>query len=36
MSERVKLLGGNMYIQSTPASGTCIEISIPLQARAKK
>ncbi len=36
MSERVKLLGGNMYIQSVPASGTCIEISIPLQARAKK
>ena len=36
LSERVKLLGGNIYIQSVPASGTCIEISIPLQARSKK
>jgi len=33
MSERVKLLGGDMYIESTPGSGTCIRISIPFQAR---
>jgi two-component system NarL family sensor kinase len=36
MSERVKLLGGNICIQSVPAAGTCIEFSLPLQARTKK
>jgi two-component system NarL family sensor kinase len=36
MSERVKLLGGNICIQSVPAAGTCIEVSLPLQARTKK
>jgi len=29
MAERVKLLGGNMYIQSEPGTGTCIGISVP-------
>jgi len=33
MSERVQLLGGDMYIESTHGSGTCIRISIPFQAR---
>lgn len=36
MSERVKLLGGNMYIQSIPGSGTGIEISIPLQLKQRR
>ena len=31
MSERVKLLGGRMYLQSTPGSGTYIVVSIPLK-----
>ena len=33
MSERVKLLGGNLCIQSTPGSGTSIIVSIPFQQR---
>jgi len=33
MSERVQLLGGDMCIESTPGSGTCIRISIPFQAK---
>ncbi len=33
MSERIKLLGGQIYIQSTPGSGTCIVVSIPFKQR---
>ena len=33
MSERVKLLGGQLCIQSTPGSGTSLVVSIPLQQR---
>jgi two-component system NarL family sensor kinase len=29
MAERVKLLGGNMCIESTPGAGTCIDVSVP-------
>ena len=31
MSERVKLLGGHLSIQSTPGSGTYIVVSVPLE-----
>jgi signal transduction histidine kinase len=29
MVERVKLLGGNICIESTPGAGTCIEVAVP-------
>jgi two-component system NarL family sensor kinase len=29
MSERVKLLGGSLCIESTPGTGTCIAVSLP-------
>lgn len=31
MNERVKLLGGSLYIDSTPDSGTCLVACIPLE-----
>lgn len=31
MSERVKLLGGTLCIDSTPGSGTCLVICVPLE-----
>ena len=36
MSERVKLLGGHLSIQSTPGSGTYIVVSIPFQQRGER
>lgn len=33
MSERTRLLGGNICIQSTPGTGTCIDVSVPWQER---
>jgi two-component system, NarL family, sensor kinase len=29
MAERVKMLGGSICIESTPAAGTCIDVSVP-------
>jgi signal transduction histidine kinase len=29
MNERIKLLGGSLYILSEPGAGTSIEVSIP-------
>lgn len=29
MSERIKLLGGNICIQSEPGAGTCIDVQVP-------
>ena len=36
MSERVKLLGGHLSIQSTPGSGTYIVVSIPFKQRGER
>jgi signal transduction histidine kinase len=30
MSERVKLLGGTLYISSEPGAGTCVAACLPL------
>lgn len=35
MSERIKLLGGMMCIQSAPGEGTCINVSVPYKEKGK-
>jgi signal transduction histidine kinase len=31
MSERVRLLGGQLHLESTPGEGTRVEVVIPLK-----